>query len=273
MNTGRATYADALQRLETLVTGDRPVPLAGVADEILAVAGLLQRQPRLRRALSDPARTGEDRAELLDSLIGGKVAEDTAALLRVLAKGRWSSASELLTTVERLGIEALLASADSAGELAEVEDELFRFGQVVSGSNELGAALGASTVPPRKRAELAKSLLQGKARSATIRLVEVALRGFGGRNFTTSLTRLVELAAERRDRQIGYVTVAKPLTDAEEDRLVARLSQMYGRTVAVKVSVVPGIMGGMSVQVGHDLYDGSVLRRLNETRAVLSGRR
>jgi F-type H+-transporting ATPase subunit delta len=273
MDADRAAYAAAVQRLETLVTGDRPVPLAGVGDEILAVAGLLERQPRLRRALCDPARTGEDRAALLGSLIGGKVAEDTGALLRILVGGRWSSASELLAAVERLGVEALLASADSAGELAEVEDELFRFGQIVSGDSELGAVLGASTVPVRQRTELAKALLQGKARSATTRLVEVALRGFGGRNFTASLTRLVELAAQRRDRQVAYITVAKPLTDAEEARLVARLSQMYGRPVAVKVSVVPQIMGGMSVQVGHDLYDGSALRRLNEARAVLSGRR
>jgi F-type H+-transporting ATPase subunit delta len=271
-STGRESFRAAVERLEGFVTGSRPVPLVGVADELLAVAVLLANQPRLRRALSDPSRTGTDRAGLLVSVLEGKVSEDTAALLRVLVAGRWSTSGELLDMVERLGVEALLASADSAGELAEVEDELFRFGQVVNGNNDLAAALGASTAPVAGRSELAHSLLAGKARSATVRLVDLALRGFGGRNFTNSLTRLVELAAERRDRQVAYVTVAKVLSEAEESRLGARLAQMYGRQVALKVSVVPGILGGMSVRIGHDLYDGTVLRRLTETRTALTGR-
>lgn len=272
-SSSRESYRAAVERLDGYVTGERPVPLAGVADEILSVATLLERQPGLRRALSDPSRSGEDRAELLGSLLHGKVGEDTEALLRVLVAGHWPTSTELLNAVERLGVEALLASADSAGELAEVEDELFRFGQVVDGNDELAAALGTSTAPVAQRSELAHALLQGKASSATVRLVDLALRGFGGRNFAHSLTRLVELAAERRDRQVAYVTVAKGLTDEEESRLGARLAQMYGRQVALKVSVDPKLLGGVSVRIGHDLYDGSVLRRINETRAALTGRR
>ena len=80
-SVSRESYAAAVERLDGYVTGDRPVALAGVADEILAVAELLERQPRLRRALSDPARTGTDRAELLGSLLEGKVSADTADLL------------------------------------------------------------------------------------------------------------------------------------------------------------------------------------------------
>jgi F-type H+-transporting ATPase subunit delta len=268
----RESYLAALERLDGFVTGQRPVPLAGVADEILAVATLLERQPGLRRALSDPSRSGADRAELLGSLVHGKVSEDTEALLRTLVAGRWSSSGALLNAVERLGADALLASADSAGELAEVEDELFRFGQLVNGHNDLAAALGTSTTPVAQRCELAHGLLRGKASSATVRLVDLALRGFGGRNFTHSLTRLVELAAERRDRQVAYVTVARTLTDEDEFRLGARLAQMCGRQVALKVSVEPRILGGVSVRIGHDLYDGTVLRRINETRAALAGR-
>jgi F-type H+-transporting ATPase subunit delta len=252
------------------VTGERPVPLAGVGDEILAVAALLERQPSLRRALSDPSRSGSDRAGLLDVIVDGKVAEDTAALLRTLVAGRWSRPTELLTNMERLGVEALLASADSAGELSDVEDELFRFGQFVDGNVELAAALGSSTTPPARRAELARSLLEGKVSAATLRLVDVALRGFGGRTFSASLARLVELAAERRERQIAYVTVASPLSAEQETRLAARLSQLYDREVEVKVSVDPEVLGGVSVRVNHDLYDGTVSRRIHAARSGLA---
>jgi F-type H+-transporting ATPase subunit delta len=265
--------ASGVEGLDAMATGTPTVPLAEVADEILAVADVLQGQPRLRRALSDPSRPGEDRAGLLGAVVDGKVSEAAATLLRTLVAGRWSSSTELLGATERLGVETLLASAQAANDLSDVEDELFRFGQVVDGDNELAAVLGASTVPPAQRSTLAHSLLEGKARPASVRLVDVALRGFEGRNFSSSLSRIVELAAERRDRQIAYVTVATPLSDAEETRLASRLSEMYGRPVEIKVTVNPDVLGGVSVRIGHDLYDGTVRRRLNETRTALAGRR
>jgi F-type H+-transporting ATPase subunit delta len=269
---GRESYLAATERLDALASGERPVPLVGIADEILAAAYLLERQPRLRRALTDPSRSGEDRADLMGQLIHGKVSADTESLLRTLVAGRWSSSGELLNATERLGVEALLASADSAGDLADVEDELFRFGQVVDGDSQLAGALGNSTVPPAKRMELARALLEGKVGSVTARLVEVALHGLGGRNFAGSLSRLVELAAERRDRQIAYVTVASPLDEETERRLAARLSEMYGRAVDLKITVAPEVLGGASVRIGHDLYDGTVLRRILQTRTALAGR-
>ena len=51
-----------------------------------------------------------------------------------------------------------------------------------------------------------------------------------------------------------------------------RLSEMYGREVSVKQTVDPEVLGGVSVRVGSDLYDGTVLRRLNETRNALAKR-
>ncbi|WP_319460777.1 F0F1 ATP synthase subunit delta [Micromonospora sp. RTP1Z1] len=268
----RESYRVAAERLDAYVRGAEPSAVASTADDILSVATLLRREPRLRRALSDPGRSGEDRAGLLAGVVGGKVGADALDLLTTLASGRWSAPSELLDGTERLGVEALLASADKAGDLGEVEDELFRFGQVVSGQSTLSNALSDPIAPVERRATLARDLLAGQARPVTVRLVEAALGGFGGRSFTGALTRLVELAADRRDRQVAYVTVAAPLSDEEERRLGARLSGMYGREVSVKQTVDPQVLGGVSVRVGSDLYDGTVLRSLNETRNALAKR-
>lgn len=268
----RESYKVAAERLDAYVRGAEASAVVTTADDILSVAALLRREPRLRRALSDPARSGEDRAALLTGILGGKVGVDALELLTALAAGRWSAPSELLDATERLGVEALLAGADSAGELGEVEDELFRFGQVVAGSPELSNALSDGMAPAKQRATLVDQLLAGKARPVTGYLVGVALAGFGGRSFTGALTRLVELAADRRDRQVAYVTVAAPLSEEEERRLGASLSAIYGREVSVKQTVNPEVLGGASVRVGSDLYDGTVLRRLNETRNALAKR-
>jgi F-type H+-transporting ATPase subunit delta len=69
---------------------------------------------------------------------------------------------------------------------------------------------------------------------------------------------------------VAYVTAAAPLTDEEERRLGDRLAQLYGRRVSVLVTVDPRVIGGLSVRIGSDLYDGTVLRRLNDARGALT---
>jgi F-type H+-transporting ATPase subunit delta len=266
----RESYAAAAEQLESHVSDASAEALIGVADELLAVAGLLRREPRLRRALADPARSGEERGGLLRDLLSGKVGDQALGLAVTLASGRWSRPSELLDATEQLAVAALLASAERSDELGEVEDELFRFGHVVDGSPQLGAILGDPVEPIDRRTELVRDLLSGKARTVTVRLTELALAGFGGRGFASSLGRMVELAAARRDRQVAYVTAASALSDEEEARLGSRLSEMYGRQISLRVTVDPRIIGGLSVRIGSDLYDGTVLRRLTEARTVLT---
>lgn len=270
--TSREAYGAAVDRLEEYAEGVAVSAVIDTADEIFAVARLFSRELRLRRALSDPARSDHDRARLLRGLLAGKVSEPTLELLTTLFAARWPSATALLTATERFLVETLLVAADRAGELAEVEDELFRFGQVVDGSPALATAIGDMSVLPARRMELVHSLLVGKAHPVTVRLAELAVHGFGGRGFLGGLARLVELAAGRREREVAYVTVAVAMTEDAERRLGAVLSHIYGREVSMKLTVDPEILGGMSVRVGSDLYDGTVARRLMETRNALTAR-
>jgi F-type H+-transporting ATPase subunit delta len=269
-SASRESYAEAYDKLAADTSKATAAQLATIADEILSVAGLLRAQPRLRRALTDPARSGSARRDLLKSLLSGKISDTALDVLGTLVAGRWSTPNELLDAVERLGIEALLSSAGTADKLEDVEDELFRFGQIVSGNSELAVTLSDPGASTTRRVKLVEDLLKGKSQAVTLQLVEVALEGFGGRSFESSLTRLVELTAAKRDREVAYVTVAKPLDESEEERLSAKLSEIYGRQVSLKVDVDPSVIGGISVQVGSDLYDGTILRRLNEARQAFA---
>jgi F-type H+-transporting ATPase subunit delta len=266
----RESTAAVKQRLDELAGSADAARLREIADEVLTVARLLAREPRMRRALADISRPTVARVDLLNRLLAGKVSEDTLALLTDLASARWSRPSELLTATEQLGVDVLLAAAERDGELVDVEDQLFRFGQIVEGDEQLALALGDPTVDVDRRAGLVHSLLEGKARPTTVRLAELALTGFGGRSLLSALTRLVELAAARRDASVAYVVMAVAPTEAEERALADKLSQMYGRQVSLKVEVKPEIIGGVSVRVGSDLYDGTVQRRLAEARAALA---
>ncbi|MEV6344920.1 F0F1 ATP synthase subunit delta [Actinoplanes sp. NPDC051851] len=263
-------YGDAAEKLAAETAASTGAQLAVIADEILTVAGLLRGQPRLRRALTDPSRPAEDRSGLFRDLLAGKAAEVTVDVLATLVAGRFGKPSDLLDATERLGADALLTSAQKDGTLAEVEDELFRFGQIAEGTPTLAVTLSDISAPLAPRVKLVGDLLDGKALPVTVRLVQVALEGLGGRGFESSLSRLVELTAAKRDREVAYVKVAKPLSDAEETALAAKLTTIYGREVSLKVDVDPALIGGVSVRVGSDLYDGTILRRLNAAKQAFA---
>jgi F-type H+-transporting ATPase subunit delta len=270
MHAASRTSLAATREKVTELLRAQPGAAGTVADELLAVARVLVSEPRLRRLLSDFTAPAEARTGLVDSLFGGKVSDTTGEVLHALAEARWSNPTDLVDAAELLGVQAALAAAEAHGELATVEDELFRFGRVVSGDPELAATLGDSSALPERRESLAEDLLAGKAHRVTTTLAKLAVRGLGGRGFETGLDRLVELAAEARSRSVAHVTVAAPLTDEQERALAETLERTYGRPMSLQVEVDPELIGGARVRVGDDLYDGSVARRLAEARNALA---
>ena len=75
----RESLAGAEDRLAGLLS-QASVDAATVGDELYALTDLLDGQPALRTSLTDPARSGDDKAELVRSLLAGKVSSPTAGV-------------------------------------------------------------------------------------------------------------------------------------------------------------------------------------------------
>src|SRR5699024_11839814 len=104
--------------------------------QLFEVADLLSGNGSLRRSLTDPAREGGDKAELIGALLSGKVHADVLDLLSGLRRSRWSTDDDLRAAVEVLGTAAVLASAESDGVLLEVEAQLFTLARMRADNRE-----------------------------------------------------------------------------------------------------------------------------------------
>ena len=69
------------------------------------------------------------------------------------------------------------------------------------------------------------------------------------------------------------VRTAYPLSDELSGRLRGKLEQMTGKKVEMTVEEDAGLLGGIVVQVGDTLYDGSVRTQLNNIRNLLGEER
>ncbi len=79
------------------------------------------------------------------------------------------------------------------------------------------------------------------------------------------------LSARHRGETTAEVTSAHPLTDDQVAALKANLKTRLGRDVAVDLNVDPTILGGLVVQVGSQMIDGSIRTKLNTLAHAMKG--
>ncbi|MFF7278764.1 F0F1 ATP synthase subunit delta [Streptomyces griseorubiginosus] len=266
----REALAAARERLDAL-TDNTSVDAGSLADELAAVTALLDREVSLRRVLTDPAQAGEAKAELAQRLIGTQVGGPAADLVAGMVRSRWSQSRDLVDALEVLASIADLTAAQQRGKLDSVEDELFRFGRIVTSSTELRAALTNRSATASAKRELLGSLLGGRADATTERLVTRLVAAPRGRSLESGLESLSKLAAERRDRMVAVVTSAVPLSDRQKQRLSGALAKLYGRQMHLNLDVDPEVLGGIRVQVGDEVINGSIADRIEDAGRRVAG--
>lgn len=247
---------------EALDTG---ADAARVGEDLFAVSGVLAGSAGLRRAAADPAREGQDRARLIDRLFVGRISEASQQVARKAVAQRWTRDAHLSQALEELAVEALLAGAQAEGRLTQVEDELFRFSRIVSGTPQLQAALTDQRAHASAKADLVERLLRDKVAPETLRLTSHAA-GYRTVRFDRALETYLKIAARRQDHMIATVTTASALSDEQLERLTSALSQQYGREMHVNVVLDPSVLGGVRVEIGDEVIEGTISNRLAAAR-------
>ena len=104
-------------------------------------------------------------------------------------------------------------------------------------------------------------------------LIERAVLAPRGRTLERVFDDYSELAAKRRERLVAHVTSAEDLTADQQAKLAEALKREFGHEVRLQVVVDPDLIGGITVRVGDELIDGSVVRHLDAAKRQLTGGR
>ncbi|GAB3276179.1 F0F1 ATP synthase subunit delta [Actinocorallia lasiicapitis] len=259
----RASLADVTENLAGLA-GSSDATVLGA--ELLEILHLLDREHGLRRALSDPAKPAEEKAAIAGALLEGKVSAPALAVLQDVVRHRWSRPSELTDAFEQLAVASYVTGAERAGQIDELEDDIFRFARVLEGEPELRNALAGQHLPAGKKAELVSSLLADKVSGPSLALITEVVTNPRGRSLEKGLAELGKIVAARRNRLVATVRTAVSLTPEQQSRLAAALGASYGRDVHLNIEIDPTIIGGIAVQLGDDAIDGTIAGRLDGVR-------
>jgi F-type H+-transporting ATPase subunit delta len=236
--------------------------------DLFGLAGLVDREPRLRKALTDPAANPAAKRALLADVVGDRVSRVAAASASEAVAVRLHEA-DLAGILDDLAAEALFTAAERDGELERVEDEVFRFSRIYQGAGDLRQALTDPVLPDEQKRAVVRDLLAGKASEVTVRLVTELIGRGRTHDLDRALADLAGQAAARRGRVVAEVRTAVELDEGRRERLGAALEREIGRRVELHVIIDPAVVGSLAVRVGDELYDGTVRRQLDVARERL----
>ncbi|BDZ60311.1 ATP synthase subunit delta [Demequina sediminis] len=267
--TSQESRDAVLREFEPVVTagGDQGLVLA---EQLFAAVEALDASGSLRRALTDPSRSGHDKAGLVRAVFSSFDPRVQDVLARFVS-ARWITVEDLAEAIDDAGERAIFAYAQSQGTLEAVQEELFRVQRQLLANRDLLTAMSNRAATKETRLALLEGVLGGKLLPTTQALMERVVGTPRGRRLVPAIDALLESAAEHRDRLLAHVTAAVELSAAQRTRLAGILSDAYGREVMINVAVDPQVLGGIRVQVGSEVVDGTVLSRLDDARRRLVG--
>ena len=250
-------------------------PLLGKADllfaeELFTIGAAIASSIQLRNLLSDPSGEEKSKQGALAAVFGKAISKDALAFANKLSGLRWSKGSDLVSAFEQMGVYVVASIASRDKTLAELEDQLFAARSVVDSSQELQQALSSRQASVESKVELVSALFKGKLSAASALLVRFAVIGSRQHKLSEVLEAFGKQVSAVADRLVATVTVAAPLSAAQQKRLEAALSASYGTELNLNVEIDPSILGGVKVQVSGEIIDGSVAARLNQAKLQLA---
>lgn len=265
----RGASASALAELgEKLGTARTLADAATIGEQLFGVARVLRDEVALRRIVTDSAVEGDAKASLVQTIFGSALDDGTQRVVTAAVQHRWTISRDLPDALENLGIVSLVRSAGKDAD--KVSDELFGVRQLVEANADLRAAVSDPARSAEDRNALLSGLLDGRTLPATAQLVAQAVSGAQG-SVDTLLKGFQEVAAQARGKTAATVHTARELSADDQQRLSAALGKQYDTDVRLHVVVDPGLVGGLKVEIGDDVIDGTVVGRIDDARRVLAG--
>jgi F-type H+-transporting ATPase subunit delta len=171
--------------------------------------------------------------------------------------------------IARVYAEALLNAAgpDQTDEVLEDLQSFIR--DVFPADPQLEDFLCGAAIGRDRKAAVLKSALEGRASELFLHFLLVLNDQERLDLLRPILTAAVELNDQRKGRKRVLVRSAIPLPDDQRERLKAEVRDSFHCEPVLQAQVDPDLLGGLVVQVGDWVFDGSVRTQLETIRNQL----
>ncbi len=177
-----------------------------------------------------------------------------------------------LSGLARRYAAALFQAARESNAVDSVESDLGFITYSVDDIPQLHEMLVHPLIPGERKKALISQIFKGKVQDITLDFLFLLVDKQREEIVSDVEREYVNLANEYRSVVTVQVTSAVPLTDDERDALVRKLTEFTGKKAELTLSEDPSLIGGIIVQIGDTVIDGSVRGYLASLREKMLGR-
>lgn len=167
---------------------------------------------------------------------------------------------------------ALFNLAQESNEIDQVQNSLSLLTKALNESTDLKALVSSPVVSRQQAGEAIAAVAQSlDLDSITTKFLGVLAENRRLADLEAMIGAFRAIVAGHRSEITAAVTSAHPLSADQLADLAANLKNRVGRDVQIATTVDPAILGGLVVQLGSQLIDGSIRTRLNSFAQAMKG--
>jgi F-type H+-transporting ATPase subunit delta len=267
--SSRQSLAGLRTTLDEKLKGFSAADCSAISTDLFAALLAIDSSIGLRRALTDPARDGGSKAELISDLFKSSIKAPALSLLAAAVELRWSSPVELADAIEQIAVEAEASAANIGDQLDRVQSEVFEFSRLLIENPDLRQALSTNADSTERKQELLNSIFASKFSAHTSALLAHSVEGRRSRSIEKTISSYSHAVTARRNRVNAHVRASIALTDAQKKKLTDSLTKQIGQPVHLNIEIDPSVIGGVAIRFGDEVIDGTISKRLVEASQAL----
>ncbi len=174
------------------------------------------------------------------------------------------------TRIAKPYAQALYSAATEQDILDRIVADANQILQLTQESEDFDQFLTNPILSPQFKSEMFQQLLSEAVQPLTLNFLLLLALKQRERSLVAILQMFLKIVDLRAGRLIAQVTSAVPLTDAQKTTLSQQLSNYSGAEVRLELNEDAAIQGGVIVQLGDTVFDGSIASQLQRMRTLLA---
>lgn len=186
-----------------------------------------------------------------------------------------ASANPRIDTLAQVYAQSLLELAEDAGQLDSMAEQVDQLAALLANQPELKPLFSSPAISASARQDLLKRLFEGRVSDLLFRFLQVVARKNRLGSLPGIFAAFQKLLAEKRGIIEVDAFVAARLSDEQATEVAQSIRQQLGVSdVILRQHEDPALIGGLKLQIGDHLIDGSVATQLKNLtrRTVARGR-
>lgn len=175
-----------------------------------------------------------------------------------------------MTAIGNNYAEALFMLAREESAVDEFYKDLKLIENVFFENSEYLRFLSTPSIPKAERTAAVEAAFGGRVNKYVVYFVQLLCEHGKIEGFSECVAEYERLREWSEDTAEAVVKTAVKLDDGQKARLVAALQKHTGKTIILKTVIDPSVIGGLTVEIDGEMFDGSIKGNLKRVKEVIS---